>query len=249
MKQSTAKLLHEATNITYWLGNPDWDAGSPVRHMALVPVRRVIRGVHAVQKTIFFDTSQLIAVSGESVVVANGHDKVDKFMFRYPDDVTLDVFRENVASEVGAVTSMLAGIALPTDVSIKPARIFRNHSTAVDAVVQTQPRLDTEVYVPLDVGALCEEWRSPSLDRTAKDLEWIVTANEELERSFSWTPDLAQSSGNVRRSSVDGAVRLIDVMPLYTYGGRLIGDSPPGILAASRASIVSYEVFVGRYGG
>ena len=249
MKRETAKNIHYATGFAYWIENPDWFIGNPVSDTALRAVRALPFGLYEATKKAFYDTSKVIAVSGESVVVANGADKVDKFMFRYPGKMPLDVFRDRVSLEAGVVTSYLAGIALPTQVSIKQAQIFRNPQTQVSAVTQTQERLDLGANPAIDMDVILAETASPCIDKTARDLEVLVQGVGRLLGDHGYYPDIAHSAGNLRRNSINGAVKLIDIMPLYETGTRLIGDRPANVIPHIQENIQAYQEFVGQYGG
>lgn len=249
MKRATARRIHEATNITYWLENPDWQPGTPGmdflgRVFAALPF-----SVHELQKRALFDTDRLLAVNGESVVATSGEHEVDKFMFRYPGDMPLTYFEAEVTRQVMAVTSCLAGVALSTSVRIKAADIFRWPGMRVPAVTQTQRRLDLDVHKALNVSTLEAEGSSRQLDTTARDLEVMLLGVKELADMYGYYPDVSQPGDNVRRSVIDGSVTLIDVMPVYDNGNRLIGDNPPGLLEGALAGIERYQAFVGQYGG
>lgn len=228
--------------------NPDWNSGNPILDMVCRGMRALPFSVHKAQKELFFDTDRLLAVNGESVVVANGADKVDKFMFRYPGRMACETFKDHVSHEVGAVTTCLAGVALDTEVSIKPASVFRNPKTSVLAVVQTQPRLDLATHRPIDLAAVAGEAKSPRSDRTARDLETMLKGTRILAERHGYHPDVAHSSGNLRCSIRDGSVTLLDVMPIHEDGSRLIGDRPPGLLGNTLDNLEAYQAFVGQYG-
>lgn len=249
MRRSTAKHIHEATNIAYWMEKPNWDPGSAAFNLICKAFQILPFSVHEIQKKAIFDTERLIAVNGETVVATSGTDKVDKFMFRYPNKMPLETFKKHVAREVGAVTTCLTGIALTTEVGIKPADIFRHIRRPVPTVVQTQQRLDLGIHRALSLSELESEAASPRLDRTARDLEKMLYGTGTLAAEYGLFPDLADNSNNLRRSTLDGAVTLMDVMPIYADGDRLIGDHPPGLLAHAQKNIQNYQAFVGRYGG
>lgn|GEM_PF-2918310 len=205
--------------------------------------------MHGFLKNRFYDTTRLIAVNGESVVVRSGADEVDKFMFRYPSNMALDVFHGHVSREIGEVTTHLAGIALPTSVAIKPARIFRNPHTEINAVAQTQALLDLDLNAELTPKKLLQLTPADQrTDRTARDLERLVRGSKELREQQGLYPDIANAGGNLRRNVSDGAVTLIDVMPFYQDGTRLIGSAPPNIISHVQQNLASYEAFVGQYG-
>jgi hypothetical protein len=247
MNRRTARAIHAATNITYWLENPQWNPDVPALGLVCGVFRALPFSVHGAQRRAFYNPDTLLAVSGESVVAVNGSSKVDKFMFRYPNKMPLETFRDQVAQEVGAVTTCLAGIALPTQVSIKQARIFRRPETSVLTVTQTQDRLDLATHSVMDLQA-AQETAPEQRDQTARDLETLVSGTERLAADFGYYPDVNHNSGNVRRSIFDGSVTLIDVMPIYGDGKRLIGDKPPGILDHARESIKQYQAFIGQFG-
>lgn len=248
MNRRVAKIIHETTNITYWMEDPDWKSGNPAFDLSCKLLRTLPFSIHEAQKRAFFDVDKLIAVSGESVVVANSTDKVDKFMFRYPGKMPLEIFRNHVALEVGAVTNCLAGVALPTEVTIKPADIFKRHRNLTSVVTQTQRRLDLSTNPIFDLRKLAEK-PSATTDKSVRDIERMLLGTEILAKDYDFTPDIAYSSGNLRQNIYDGTVTLIDVMPIHSDGSRLIGDRPPDLLEHTLANIQSYQTFVGQYGG
>jgi hypothetical protein len=248
MNRRTARTIHQTTNLAFWLENPKWNPDVPILKLECKAMRALPFSLHKALKRAFFDTERLIAVNGETVVATHGTDKVDKFMFRYPGKMDVETFRRHVAYEVGAVTSSLVGIALPTEIAIKQADIFKRGRT-VPAVTQTQQRLDLAVHGAIDWPRLAEETASPRLDRTARDLESMLHGTESLASNHGLYPDVTYSSGNLRRSILDGAVTLIDVMAIHADGTRLIGDNPPDLLEHTMDNIQKYQAFVGQYGG
>lgn len=230
--------------------NPEWESGNPYFDLLCRAARALPFSVHEAQKRAFFDRDILISVNAESVVAVNGLAKVDKFMFRYPDKMSLETFRDHVQHEVGAVLSSLGTVALSTSVSIKSAYIFRNPQTSVRAVTQTQPRLNLDVNEVFNLETVKDEAPSPRLTRTLSDLENLISGSDLLSEEYDFYPDIAMSSGNLRRSSKDGSVRLIDVMPAYGNGSRLIGDRPPASWVPHiKENLQIYQEFVGRFGG
>lgn len=247
MNRSMARAIHSATNLAFWVENPSWSPDNAIAALACKAVRALPFSIHDTQKRLFFDDSKVIAVNGESVVAANGADQVDKFMFRYPGEMTTEDFKGQVEYEIGAVVESLAGIALATQVSIKPADIFRFSRKPVLAVTQTQARLDLAVHVPLSLPELAEEQCSSRLDKTAMDIEKMLNGIEVLTGRFGYYPDIAYSSGNLRRSEIDGSVTLIDVMPIHADGTRLIADGAT-VLPNTLENIGNFQAFVGQYG-
>lgn len=247
MRRSTARSIHAVTNLAYWIENPEWWTGNAAADTALRVVRALPFGMHKMLKQAFYDIDKVLAVNGETVVAANGPDKVDKFMFRYPGKIALMTFEAHAKDEIGALTSSL-DIALPTQVGIKPAYVFRNPATYIDTVTQTQRRLNLSLEGVFDLNDLKREDRSPKLERTARDMENLVTGAEHLVRQHSFYPDIADSSGNLRRNIFDGSLTLIDVMPFYADGSRLIGDAPPNIIPHIQNNLQNYQEFIGQYG-
>jgi hypothetical protein len=247
MNRVTAKRMHEATNITHWLEVPGFGDGNPVLKSLCTAVRALPFSTHEVLKKSFFDTDKVIAVFGESVVVDGAAGQVDKFMFRYPGRMSLEDFRDHVDEEVGTLTRCLPSIALSTEVSIKTARVFRSRRTHTQAVAQTQEKLDLDIHAPFDMDNVLLESASKTKDRTAKDLEVLLAGIDHLVTEHGYYPDVADNSGNLRRSVVDGSISLIDVMPVYTNGERLIADGAV-ILPEALANIACYQTFVGQYG-
>lgn len=248
MKRELAKRAHEATNITFWAENPDWNAGDRFLDFLNSRIRRLPFSVHEGTKKLFFDTDKIIAVNGESVVSSDMlSDNVDKFMFRYPDKMKTEDFRDAVAHEIGAVTCHLAGIALDTQVSIKSVAVFRKPLPPVEAVTQTQPKLDLSINRPFNLTEVQDDERSKIKDNTAKDIEALMTGTASLVETHGYYPDIAANSHNLRRNHADGSVTLIDVMPIYKDGDRLINDGAR-VLPATMAAITMYEEFIGEYG-
>jgi hypothetical protein len=248
MNRRTAKEIHAATNLSYWMENPDWQSGSAAFDVLCKALQKLPFSVHEAQKKIFFNSDNLLAVNGETVVVANGTDKVDKCMFRYPTGMSTEQFCNQVDDEISVVTGFLASVALATAVDLKPARIFRRPMGQVRVVTQTQRRLDLDIYEALDIDKIASEDSLPQLDTTMKDLDGMLLGTQALVETYGYYPDIAHNSGNLRRNVLDGSVTLIDVMPIYSNGNRLIDDNPPGLLEHTVDTIARYEEIVGRYG-
>ncbi|MDB5185268.1 MAG: hypothetical protein JWN38_1076 [Candidatus Saccharibacteria bacterium] len=230
----------------YWVENPDWKTGNVAADVALTGIRKFPIRAHERLKRHFYDTSKVIAVNGETVVANNGQ-TVDKFMFRYPGTMATKLFETRVADEVAAVTSHLTGVALPTAVGIEPAKIFRRPTTSVDAVVQTQAKLDLDIHGALDLAEVRESAVAHA-DQTARGIEALLHGAKMLVAEHGYYPDLSPHSGNVRRSALDGTITLIDVMPFYANGNRLIDDNPPNVIPGIEDTMRTYEAFVGQYG-
>lgn len=197
------------------------------------------------KKVLFAKT--VVAVNGESVVV-HDHTEVNKFMLRYPGDMPIKMFEASVTSEVSAVTSRIGSIALDTDVSTRQASIFRNPNSSVMSVVQTQRKLDLDLHMDVNLDQLAELPMDSNLDRTASDLELLLERTGDLIAHDGFYTDLAIGSGNLRRNISDGSITLIDVMPFYIDGSRLIGDHPEGIIPRLQYDIACYQEFVGKFG-
>ncbi len=247
MNRSTARRIHEFTNITYWAENPGWKSGDPALDFTCKALRMLPFSVHEAQKKAFFDTRKLLAVNGESVVACGDPGRVDKFMFRYPGSMGQEAFRDAVDHEVSALTSYLAHVALQTQVSIKTADIFRLRSMRVDAVAQTQNKLDLATHVPLQLENVQSDFPPALRGRTARDLELLLGGIARMSEDHGYYPDIAGSSGNLRSSQSDGSVTLIDVMPIYADGGRLIDDGA-NVLPHTLETIGRFEKFIGSYG-
>jgi hypothetical protein len=229
--------------------NPEWQSTNALQRIGCSAARSLPFSLHNLVKKSVFDTEKVIAVSTESVVAhGDGYDEVDKFMFKYPGKMSLDKFRDSVSAEVSAVTETLAGIALPTTVSIKLAQIFKNPNTQVLAVAQTQQYIDTDLNPAIDIPALLEVGKSPLYDRTTRDLDSLIICIDLLSEKYNYFPDIAQSAGNLRQNTLDGSVTLIDVMPAYMDGRRLIGDAPVGLITGFEEQLQNIQEFVGQYG-
>lgn len=248
MKSESADKLHQAVNLAFWFSNPDWSTHNKALDTTLAVTRPFWRVAHNRLMSTFFDTDKVLAINGESVVAKNGDNLVDKHMFRHPKDISIEEFEASVREDVGLVTRNLAGVALPTLVSIKPAYVFRNPETHVQAVTQTQRRLDLDVHSALNLDTVLEEAAGKNKDRTAKDLELVLTGAAILINEFGRYPDIARSSGNLRRSQEDGSITLIDVMPFYDNGSRAIGDRPKGAIESMQHNLARLDEFVGSYG-
>ena len=248
MNSSTAGRLHEATNAAFWLSNPDWSAGNIVADGILRATRPLWAATYRGLVRTVYNPNVILAVNGESVVAEAGNNCVDKHMFRYPQKLSLNEFETVVKRDVGTVSTYLAGIALATQVHIKPARIFKNPSTSLPAVTQTQPRLDLQIHHRLDLEKLHCEPSGPIKDATARDLELLIQGSAKMIDECGKYPDITRSSGNLRRSLIDGSVTLIDVLPFYENGSRAIGDTPREAVQSSQNMLVEFGEFVGRYG-
>ena len=248
MKRESAGKIHLATSTAFWLGNPEWSAGNSLADAALSATRPLWRAAHTGFMRAFYDADKVLAVNGESVVAKNGIDLVDKHMFRYPHGLSLDRFEALVSEDIKLMAICLGHIVLPTEVNIKPAHVFRNPETYVKAVTQTQRRLDLHEHGALDLIKVIEEASGKNKDRTAKDLELVLGGSAVLINDFGRYPDAARSSGNFRRSELDGSVTLLDVMPLYANGSRAIGDKPIGAVQSAQNNLARFEEFVGSYG-
>lgn len=248
MKRKTAGRLHEAVNIAFWFSNPDWSTKNRAADATLALIRPISRTAHNGLKRAFFNTGKVLAVNGETVVAKSGDNLVDKHMFRYPNELTIEEFERIVSEDVEIVTANLAGVALSTEVSIKSAFVFRNPETYVQAVTQTQRRLDLDVHGVLNLDTVEDKPAGRNKDKTARDLELVLKGSAILINDFGRYPDIASSSGNLRRSQIDGSVTLIDVMPFYTNGSRAIGDSPGGAIESMQNNLARFDQFVGSYG-
>lgn len=245
MNRAIARALHESTNATYWMENPNWSAGNPAADLALAALRKIPFSVHELQKKHLFRDAENVTVSGESVVVADT-DVVHKYMFRYPGTMQLGDFYVQASQQVETVTQTLGNIALPTTVSLELADVFRRPFTAVKAVTQTQQKLDLASNPPLSAADLQTTARG-QFDTTANDLDILLRRTEKLAANDGYYPDIALSSSNLRRNIFTGNVRLIDVLPISEDGSRLIGDSPSK-LPHNLEMIQSIQEFVGQYG-
>jgi hypothetical protein len=248
MNRQVARAAHYAANLSYWMENPEWQSGSKPFDLLCAGVRHLPFSLHEALKRSIFDVNKVLAVSGESVVVAREDDMVDKFMFRYPARLPLGEFKVKVEQEVGVVTRYLAPVALATTVDIKPAQIFRKSSLQLPAVAQTQRRLELPAQPAFDPSSLEEEPRSSRRDKTVRDLEILLGGADILLKNYGYYPDVALNSENLRRNVHDGTLVLTDVMPLYAEGGRLIGDNPPGVPDSSKENLAAFRGIVGQYG-
>lgn len=250
MNRRTAKAIHEVTNMSFWMENQDWSSGNTAFDLVCKGIQKLPFSANKALRHTFFDINRLLAVSGETVVAINTEDKtkVDKFMFRYPRKMSLESFENDAQREIGMVMKHLADIAMPTTVTTKPADIFKHVRKPPLAVTQSQPRLDLSLHPELNLAALLQSPHSPQLDRTARDLEKLAEGTDKLITDFGYFPDIANNSGNLRRSLTDGAITLIDVMPFYANGSRLIGDNPPTIIAHVQDNVAMYKDFAGKYG-
>lgn len=245
MNRAIARALHESTNATFWMENPKWSAGNAVSDFALSALRKLPFSMHDTQKKLLFKDSDAVTVSGESVVVADANE-VKKYMFRYPHAMPLGEFHVRANHEVETLTQALSSVALSTIVSIDSADIFKRPFGAVDAVTQTQTKLNLIENPPLTIEDL-QASPTEQYDLTANDLERMLTDIQGLVANDALYPDIALSSGNLRRNIHDGSVTLIDVLPIHADGTRLIGDSPSK-LPHNLDMLQTIEGFVGRYG-
>lgn len=248
MERRTAKHIHEITNASYWIENPEWDAGNKLANFVCRGiVQQLPFSLYEANKNIFFKRDGLLAVRGESVVVMKGVDEVNKFMFRYPEDQSIETFRDNVTSEISTVRHHLTGLSMPTEVSIENADIFKKPFSAVDAVTQTQTRLNLDINPELKLRLLGKHSVSNLNDRTIAQLDHLITKTEQMAQEDGVYPDIATAGENVRRNVITGEICLIDVMPIHADGSRLIGDKHSK-LPAALATLEEYKDVVGQYG-
>lgn len=245
MREITARRIHEATNMTYWLGNPEWFTGNPITDRLLRFSKPAWRTIHQIMLSQLFDMSKVIAVSGETVVARNGNSHVDKFMFRRPASTTLESFFYTVDHDVETVNRYLGGVSLPTLVDIKYASVFRHSTNSITAVTQTQRRLDLSLHARLDTAEIENEANGPKKDKTLRDLEKLLEGSYRMADIEGKYADVAPASGNVRRNITDGSVTLIDVTPFYANGSRAIGDHPHDIINSIRTSLQNFEQVLG----
>ena len=245
MKSSTARRIHAAANLAGWAENSKWHPENPLAELACVAVRALPFRVDHALNSLFFDTTGLLAVSGESVVFAYGLHEVKKYMLRVPGAMSTGQFCTAVQSEVGLMTHHLAGIALPTQVSSEPARIFRSPKAEVIATVQRQRRIDLLANPPFSLERI-ERGSSIIASNTARSIASFLRGVADLEKE-GFLPDIAPNSDILRIAS-DGGLLLLDVMPMYPTGTRLIGDSPPNIVPRIKRQIASLEQLEGSFG-
>ena len=240
MNRRNAKLIHEIINSFYWMENADWDAGSKIGNAVCKLVQSLPFSIHELGKKAVFDEPDKVIVSGESIV-ANKGNTVDKFMFRFPTGLSLEQFHDGVESEVMTVQTYLGRQALSTEVSIKLADIFKARLGPVEAVTQTQLRLNLHLYPNLDLKNLTHS------EETVRELEKIVIASEKMFVEEGLHPDYSFSGGNLRVGLTNGDLKLIDVMPIHSDGRRLIGDTPSK-LPHAQDTLNEYKDFIGMYG-
>lgn len=249
MRRNTTRIIHKIVGNTFWIENPNWKPMKKRHKLSKVAINSLPFSLYETQKRLIFNPDKILAVSTESVVaLSNEPGKIDKFMFKFPRKMSIEVFEELVSAQIKAVTETLVNIAIPTSVSIKRAKIFKNPKTQVLAVTQTQPLIDLEVYKPLDVPLLMKEPKSTAIDKTARDLKLLLKYIDNLSIKHNLIPDIAQSAGNLRRSTLDGSVILIDVMPAHKDGSRLIGDKPDDLVSGFKENLANIQNFVGQFG-
>lgn len=245
MNRRVAQFVHSSTNITYWYENPEWQPGPAPFNAALRAYRKIPFSLHEFQKDQLF-SSNVIAVNGESVVARIDDETVQKYMFRYPRKMTRDEFKQGVTREVGLVTSYLSAVALPTMVSMVNTEVIRLGS--IDAVTQTQPYLSMYENPALSNPDDMERLSIRAKDTAAFQLEAMLKGIDEMYAEHELHPDIANSAGNLRLRPETGDVSLIDVMPIYSNGSRLIGGKPPKLLEHAQENVRRFEDFVGSYG-
>ena len=162
--------------------------------------------------------------------------------------MNLSTFETNVRNEINIVMEYLGGVALSTSVDTKPADILKHVRKLPLVVTQSQSLINLTENPELSMLTLLQAPHSPQLDRTARDLEKLTEGSKRLLADYEYFPDIANNSGNLRRNNSDGAVTLIDVMPFYANGSRLIGDYHPNIIDHIQKNTAEYEAFAGSYG-
>ena len=250
MNRRIAKRIHEVTNAAYWLEHPEFTRTSKFQTAAMEAYRKILPfSPHKVLKNLFFSSKNLLAVSGESVVVAAGEDSVDKYMFRYPKGMDIATFRDTAEQQIRLVKRHLGEIALDTKVSIRSADIFRLPIGPVSAVTQTQPRVNTELNRPMRLSGAELPQDKNAQTQTLRNLETLFKGCETLHDESGMYPDLYDASHNLRINRRNGRLTLLDVMPLYPDGRRLIGDLKPNTNKIGDHIQRAREELLGRYGG
>lgn len=245
MDRLIGRFLHESTNATYWMEKPGWSSGNTVADMALRGLRSLPFSVHDAQKRLVFKEGDNVTVSGESVVTYQ-EDTVRKYMFRYPLGMPLDTFYYEARKEVATVTDKLGGIALPTTLRLTKADIFNKPFGPVIAPVQIQRRLDTMSNPSFTLNDMHPHPKA-AFEKTVRDLDALLQQTDQMIMDDGYYPEVAFSSGNLRRDVYTGDITLVDVMPLRQDGTRLIGDSPSK-LPHTLDALKDIGAFVGKFG-
>lgn len=250
MNRFVAKHVHSSVNAAYWLENPEFKKTSKLQTAAMEAYRGILPfSPHAALKSLFFSSANLLAVSGESVVVSAGADKVNKYMFRYPKHMTLGSFENATRGQIGLVAKHLGGVALTTEVTTKQADIFRIPIGPVPAVTQVQQKIDTTLNPPMRLNGLVREQSDHINPQTLRDIESLLNGCEELYQESNLYPDIYDASHNLRVNLQTGHLTLIDVMPLNPDGTRLIGDLKPNTNKIGDYIDEIRDKVLGRYGG
>lgn len=182
-RQWTARAIHEITNSAFWMTNETFMPDYPPMKLARFAMK--ITGINPYKglRNLLFHDEQVIAVSGESVVISGeAPGTVDKHMFRCPHDMSLEQFRHRVKHEIELVQHYLGDIALATTVSIKPAHCFRlRFLDGLPTVTQTQQRLDLNRHTPLNLMTL-------STDPQASSTPQLTSAQPRNPARWQQTP-------------------------------------------------------------
>ncbi|MDO4781426.1 MAG: hypothetical protein Q4A34_03500 [Candidatus Saccharibacteria bacterium] len=243
-QQWAAKKIHEITNLAFWLGNEGFRPDHPPTRLARSALKATGINPYEILRNLLFN-KEVIAVNGESVVVTNTSNTVDKHMFRRPHTTPLEQFRNDVEREITTVLHHLSGIALATTVTIKATHCFRPHPLrGVPAVTQTQQKLNLEQHKTLE---LLDIQQGNASDMLVRNLELLLAGSRSLINNEGLLPDILGNSGNLRLSP-DEELTLIDVMPLYSGGGRLIGDGVSSSLPEIERRLAHIEDIIGAYG-
>lgn len=249
-RQRTARVVHEVTNSAFWLGNEAFMPDYPPMRLARFAMKAAGINLYATLRNLFFD-KKVIAINGESVVVTGEvPNTIDKHMFRRPHYMSLEQLRGDVEREIKLMQHYLSGIALATTVAIKPAHCFRpRRLNGMPAVTQTQPKLNLEHHAALNLMdlAIPQSGKPRLSDALVRNLEALLVGSKLLMEEQGMLPDISGHSGNLRIAP-DGTLTLIDVMPLYTGGGRLIGDTVSDPLPHTQRKLARIETLIGRYG-
>ena len=248
MNRLIAKHAHSIVNAAYWLENPEFTKTNKAQTRALEIYRDNLPfSLHRILKNLAFSSANLLEVSGESVVVPTGQGTVNKYMFRYPKGTDIESFKDSVEHQIELVSRNLGEIALNTHVTIKTPDIFRIPIGPVATVTQIQPKIDTLLNPPFRLSELADRPRNIN-SQTLRDLESLFDGCDKLFQEAGMYPDLYDASHNLRINTQSGHLALIDVMPLYSDGTRLIGDLKPNTNKIGLLIERARENILGNYG-
>lgn len=240
MNYRTARFIHETVNALYWIENKEWSSRNKLGDAVRTIIHKAPFSIHDAVKRLVFKHPEKVIVRGETIVTEDG-DTIRKFMFRQPARLTQEEFKTKVIEDITITKKYLGAMAQPTNVEIAAAEVFKSRKP-LNVVTQIQSKVNLNEYPPFD-----PKETKPTV-RTLRDIERLLKAIERMSSETLRYPDISSGGKNMRVGE-KGDLLLIDVMPVYSDGARLIGDRPPHLIEHIQDAISEYREFLRRHKG